>query len=406
MPLSDTALRAAKPAEKPYRLFDGDGLYLEVSPAGGRLWRLKYRFEGKEKRLALGAYPEVGLKDARARKDEARKLLSNGVDPGEARKAAKSARAASLANSFEAVSIEWLARQKPKWSDSYYTKVNARLKQNVWPWIGRAPVADLRASAVLEVLRKIEDRNAHDMAGRVRETIGQVMRYAVATGRAEYDPTPSLKGALTAHVTRHMASVTDPVRVGEILRAFEAFNGTHTVKTALLLSPLLFARPGELRNMRWADLDLKAGLWMLPAARMKMRQEHIVPLPAQAIELINGMTEYSGHLEHVFPGARDPKRAMSDAAINAALRRLGIDTKEELTGHGFRAMARTILRERLGFEAEWIEAQLSHTKKGVLGAAYDRTQFLEQRTRMMAEWADYLDKLKQGAEIIPIPRRA
>lgn len=404
MALTDAAIRTAKPAQKPYKLTDGKGLFVLVHPNGSKYWRLKYRYDGKEKTLALGVYPETLLKEARQRCDDARKLLANDVDPGTVKKAQKAARLADAENSFKAVSIEWLSKQKPAWSECHYDRVYARLENNVWPKLGKLPISSIKPVAVLEALREIEKRNAHYMAGRVKETVGQVMRYAVATGRAEYDPTPSLKGALTAHTTKHMASVTDPKRVGELLRMFDAFSGTHAVRVALNLAPLVFARPGELRQMRWAELDLDGKLWDLPRGRMKMRESHLVPLSTQAVALIEAMRPHSGHLEHVFPGARDPKRPMSNAAINAALQRLGIDTQEELTGHGFRAMARTILRERLGFDSEWVEAQLSHKKQGALGSAYDRTTFIEQRKEMMQAWADYLDKLKAGAEVIPFPK--
>ena len=394
MALSELKIKAAKPMDKPYKLADEKGMYLQVQPTGGKLWRMNYRFDGKRKTLAIGIYPDVTLAAARAKRDEARRQLTNGVDPSSYKREAKKARLKSVANSFKAVSLEWLQTQRQIWSPDHYNRIMARLDNNVWPWMGNTPVADVRAAGILDVLRRIEKRQAFYMAGRVRETIGKVMCFAVATGRAEIDPTPSLRGALTVHVEKHMASVTDPTRVGELLRMFDAFSGTHTVRSALLLAPYVFARPGELRKMRWADLDLDGGLWELDRGSMKMRRDHIVPLSKQAVELIRDMEPLNGHLEYVFAGARDPKRPMSDAAVNAAMRRLGIDTQEELTGHGFRAMARTILRERLKYEAEVIECQLSHAKKGDLGDAYDRTQFLDERVSMMQAWADYLDKIK------------
>lgn len=402
-PLSDALIRKAKPLEKPYKLFDGGGLFVLVNPNGSKYWRMKYRIVGKERLLSIGIYPDVPLMDARSRRDEAKRMIAAGIDPCEAKRAQRAAIRDAAENSFKAVSLEWLAAQKPGWSQGHYDRVYARLENNAWPKLGKLPVSSIKPVTVLDALREIEKRNAHYMAGRVKETIGQVMRYAVATGRAEYDPTPSLKGALTAHVTKHMASVTDPKQVGEILRMFDAFSGSHTVRVALNLAPLVFARPGELRQMRWDELDLDGKLWDLPRGRMKMRESHLVPLSTQAVALIEEMRPHSGHLEHVFPGARDPKRAMSNAAINAALRRLGIDTQDELTGHGFRAMARTILRERLGFDSEWVEAQLSHKKQGALGNAYDRTTFIEQRKKMMQAWADYLDDLKAGGKVIRLP---
>lgn len=403
MTIKDTAARNAKPREKQCKLTDEKGLFLLVHPNGSKYWRMKYRIGGKEKTLSIGVYPEISIKDARTARDEARKMIAEGIDPSAEKKANKAARVEAVANSFKAVSIEWLDRQKPKWTEKHHGRVQARLENNVWPWLGAMPVSDIKASHILSVLRRVEERGANYMAGRVRETVGNVMCYAVATGRAEIDPTPSLRGALTVHVTKHMASVTDPAKVGEILRAFDAFTGTLAVRTALLLAPLVFSRPGELRQMRWVDLDLEAGLWELDRGNMKMRRDHIVPLSTQAISLIKEMHPFSGHLEYVFPGARDPKRPMSDAAINAALRRIGIDTQNELTGHGFRAMARTILRERLRFDAEVIECQLSHAKAGALGGAYDRTQFLDERIAMMQAWANYLDDLKAGGKVIRLP---
>ncbi len=396
MSLSDLAVKSAKPKDKAYKLVDGRGLCLLVSPTGAKYWRFNYRFDGKQKTLAVGVYPVVTLKDARERCEAARKLIEAEVDPSSNKKARRKSRVEAAANSFEVVSREWLETQKPKWTENHYKRVFARLEKNVWPKIGKLPISQIKPLTVLDVLRVVEKRGAHYMAGRVKESIGNVMRYAIVTGRAEYDPTPSLKGALTVHVEKHMASVTDPKRVGQLLRAFEAFTGTHAVRVALNLAPYVFARPGELRQMQWADLQLKGKkpVWSLDRGSMKMRRDHAVPLSKQAVALIKEMEPFSGHLDYVFPGARDPKRPMSDAAINAALRRLGIDTQDELTGHGFRAMARTILRERLKFDAEVIECQLSHAKQGPLGAAYDRTLFMDDRFKMMQQWADYLDGLR------------
>lgn len=396
MALTELKVKAAKPQPKPYKLADERGMYLYVYPAGGKLWRMDYRFDGKRKTLAIGAYPDVSLATARSRRDEARSKIANGVDPSAFKKAVKAARLLSVENSFKAVGLEWIEKQRSRWSEKHFELMFNRLDHHVYPFIGSAPVADVKAPAVLGVLQRLEHRRRLHTAERVKQVIGMVMRYAVATGRAEYDPTPSLKGAIETHTGKHMASVTDPVRVGAILRMFDAFDGTLTVRTALFLAPLVFCRPGELRQMRWSQLNLDEGLWELDRGSMKMRREHIVPLSRQAIELIRGIEPFSGHLEFVLPNARNPKRAMSDAAVNAGMRRLGIDTQEELTGHGFRAMARTIIRERLKFDAEIIECQLSHAKKGALGDAYDRTQFLPERIEMMQAWADYLDDLKAG----------
>lgn len=402
--LTELKVRAAKPQEKPYKLTDEKGLYLQVQPTGAKYWRQKYRFDGKQKTLAFGIYPEIGIADARERRDEARKLLAKGIDPSVEKRAQKAERAVKIANSFELVAREWWEKQKPLWTEKHANKILNRLEKNAFPWLGKVPVAEIDAPAVLSVLRKIEDRQAFYMAGRVRETIGQVMRYAVATGRTKHDPVPALKDALTVHVEKHMASVTDPSRVGALLRKFDGFAGTHTVSCALRLAPLVFGRIGELRHMQWSDLDLEGGLWSLPAEAMKKREPHLVPLSKQSVAILREMQPVSGHLNYVFPSIRKPaEKPMSENTINVALRRLGIDTQEELTGHGFRAMARTILHERLGFDPDWIEAQLSHAKKGALGSAYDRTRFIDQRIKMMQSWADYLDKLKVGAEVISFP---
>ena len=402
LPLSPLQIKNAKPKDKPYRMFDGAGLYVEVSPSGGKLWRMKYTFNGAEKRVSFGAFPAVSLADARIKRDEAKALLAKGVDPSLQKQIDKKIKVERAGNTFDVVAKEWLKKQSPGWSAKYTNLVTKRLDLYAVPSLGALPVADIAAPAVLEALRKIESRGKHSTAKRVKQVIGMVMRYAVATGRAKFDPTPSLNGALTAHVTKHHASVTDPKHVGEVLRMFDAFSGSHTVRVALHLAPLVFARPIELRMMRWEELDLDGKLWDLPRGRMKMRESHLVPLSTQAVALIEEMKPHSGHLEYVFPGGRDPKRPMSDAAINAALRRMGIDTQEELTGHGFRAMARTMLRERLRFDSEVIECQLSHKKQGAHGGAYDRTKWLEERVVMMQAWADYLDKLKSGGEVIQL----
>ena len=400
MTLTDTAIRSAKPSTKPARLFDGGGMYLEVSPSGGKLWRLKYRFAGKEKLLSFGAYPAVSLKEARERRDEAKKLLSNGVDPGEVKKAQKAASQERAANSFEAVAREWMTRWKADKAASHYSKVIARLENDVFPWLGGVPVNDVTAPMVLAILRRIEGRGAIDTTHRAKENISQVMRYAIATGRAERDPCPDLRGALAPVRHRHMAAITTPAEVGGILRAIDAFNGTYTVRAALLLAPMLFVRPGELRAMKWADIDLEKGEWGYLVSKTKT--DHLVPLAKQAVMILRDLHPLTGRHEHVFPGARDPHRAMSNAAINAALRRLGYDTKTEMTGHGFRAMARTLLAEELHFPPEVIEHQLAHKVPDALGTAYNRTKFLKERRAMMQAWADYLDRLKAGAEVIPL----
>jgi integrase len=401
MALSDVAVRNAKPATKPVRLFDGGGLYLEVTPAGGKLWRLKYRFSGKEKLLALGKYPEVSLKDARDRRDEARKLLANEVDPSLNRKQQKAAKAVRAANSFEAVAREWIAKYTPTWAASHTNKIVRRLEMYVYPWLGGRPIAEITAAELLAMARRIESKGAIETAHRAVQNCGQVFRYAVVTGRAERDPTGDLRGALQPVTSRHMAAVTEPRKVAELLRTFDTYQGTLTVRCALQLAPLVFVRPGELRTAAWEEIDLDAAEWRYIAS--KKGNAHIVPLSRQAVAILREIQALTGDGRYVFPSARSGERPMSDNAILAAMRRLGI-AKDEMSGHGFRAMARTILDEVLGFRPDLIEHQLAHAVRDPNGRAYNRTAHLPERRKMMQQWADYLDKLKTGAEIIPLHR--
>lgn len=397
MALTDTTIRNAKPGPKPIRLFDGGGLYLEVSPAGGKLWRLKYRIDGKEKRLALGTYPTTSLKDARSKRDEARKLLAAGIDPG--RKAEK---AEPAPDTFEAVAREWFSRHLEAKAPGHRDKVVRRLERDVFPHLGSRPVAEIKAPEILAVVRRIEARNVLETAHRALQNIGQVIRYAVATGRAEADPTQSLRGALAPWKPQHMAAPTDPAKVGEILRALDAFSGGPVVGAALRLLPLVFVRPGELRTMRWEQIDFEAKEWRYTVSKTKT--DHLVPLSRQALAILEDIRPLTGHLPGgwVFPGGRSPKSPMSNAAINAAYRRLGIDTRNELTGHGWRAAARTLLHENLNYPPEIIEHQLAHSVPDTLGRAYNRTRFIAERRKMMQAWADYLHTLKAGAEVIPM----
>ena len=399
MPLTYQAIKKAKPADKPFKLFDEKGLFVIVTPAGGKWWRLKYRIAGKEKLLALGTYPDVGLARAREKRDEARKLLADGIDPGELRKATKTQQAERAANSFEAVAREWFAKHLADKAENHREKVIRRLEKDVFPWLGGRPIAEITAPELLATIRRIEARGAVDTSHRVMQSCGQIFRYAVATGRAERDPTSDLRGALQPVKTEHLPALVEPKAVGELLRAIDGFRGSFQVQCALRLAPMLFVRPGELRKAKWADFDLDRAEWRYLATKTKT--EHIVPLASQAVAILRELQPLSGHREHVFPG-REPAKPMSDAAINAALRRMGYDTKTEITGHGFRAMARTLLHEELGFAPEAIEHQLAHKVPDTLGAAYNRTKFLKQRTAMMQAWADYLDKLKAGADVIPL----
>ena len=397
MPLTDVAIRSVKPTEKTQRLFDGAGLYLEISPAGGKWWRFKYRFEGKEKRLSLGTYPDVGLKDAREHRDGLRRQLANGVDPGINRKMQKEARAQRAADSFETIAREWYSMNLPTWAASHASKIIRRLEVDVFPWLGCKAIAEISAPDVLKVLRRIESRGTLDTAHRARSNCSQVFRYAIQTGRAERDPVPDLRGALPALRQGNFASITEPTKVAELLRAMDGFKGTFVVKSALLLSPLFFVRPGELRRAQWSEFNFDKAEWRYFVTKTKT--EHLVPLATQAVAILQELYALTGHGAHVFPG-RDPKQPMSEAAVNAALRRMGYDTKTEITGHGFRAMARTILHEELEQKPEVIEHQLAHKVPDALGSAYNRTKFLKERRAMMQLWANYLDKLKSGAEII------
>lgn len=407
--LTDTAIKKAKPGEKPKRMFDGGGLYLEVATSGGKLWRFKYRFEGKEKRQALGVYPDTSLVKAREKRDKARRLLADGIDPGEHQKVQKAAKVALSANSFEAIGREWFAKMKPEWADSHADKIMARLERDVFPWLGKRPIAEMTAVEVLTTLKRISDRGAKDTAKRAQQDCGGVFRYAIQTGRASYNPIPDLRGALPTAIGGNFAAITDPVKVGELLRAIEGFKGTFIVKCALRLSPFLFVRPGELRQAKWADFDLDKAEWKFLVSKIKKTEEpkiHVVPLASQAVAILRELHALTGDGEFVFPGARSNGRAMSEAAVNAALRRMGYDTKTEITGHGFRAMARTILHEVHGIAPEVIEHQLAHKVPDALGTSYNRTKFLPARRAMMQQWADYLDKLKAGAEVISLHSNA
>ena len=399
MPLTDTAIRNAKPADKARKLFDGGGLYLEVAPSGGKWWRLKYRYGGKEKRLSLGVYPDVSLKDARERRDEARKLLANDIDPSEHRQAQKAAKEDRAANSFEVVAREWHAKHLPSWTDKHAETIIRRLELNVFPWLGGKPIADITAPQLLQVIRRIEERGALETAHRVLGCCGQVFRYAVATGRAERDPSGDLRGALPPVKSQHFAAVTEPDQIAAVLRAIDGYEGTLPVRCALRLAPLVFVRPGELRKAEWADIDLDAVEWRYTVT--KTNTPHIVPLSRQAVAILRELQPLTGCGRYVFPSARSASRPMSDNAVLAAMRRMGIG-KEEMSGHGFRAMARTILDEVLGFRPDYIEHQLAHAVRDPNGRAYNRTAHLPERHKMMQAWADYLDKLKTGAKVIPL----
>ena len=399
MALSDITIRNAREKAKPYKLSDSGGLFILIATTGGKLWRYSYRFDGKQKTLALGAYPDTGLKEARELHAAARKLLAAGIDPNENRKSTNAAKKLNAANSFELVAREWWQSYMKNKAESHKEKVIRRFELYLFPWLGKKPISEITAPQVLEVIKRIEKQNKLETAHRTLQAAGQVFRYAVQNGMTIRDVTPDLKGALPATTVKHMAAFTEPKDVANLLRAFDAFNGTLTVGCALKLSPLVFARPGELRRAKWAHIDLEAGTWQYLVSKTKT--DHIVPLSTQALAILREIHPLSGHGEYVFQGGHSPLKPMSESAVNAALKRMGYDTQKDITGHGFRAMARTILHERLNIDPYIIEHQLAHKVPDALGAAYNRTKFIEQRTAMMQAWADYLDELKAGAEILP-----
>ncbi|VVD29945.1 tyrosine-type recombinase/integrase [Paraburkholderia dioscoreae] len=400
MALTDLAVRSAKPAEKQQKLFDSGGLFLLITPAGGKRWVLKYRINGKEKSLALGMYPEVSLVEARKRRDAAREKLASDIDPGEAKKADKRAAKLAAANSFEAVALAWMDERRPYVESAQYDKTLARFKNDAFPWLGKRPISEIEAPEILDALKRVDSRGARFTAHRLRGEISRVFRFGIKEGFCKSDPARDLMGAIPPAQTIHFASITEPTKVGEMLRAFDGFNGTFPVLCALKLAPMLFVRPGELRQAEWTEFDLDKAEWRYHVS--KTRTEHLVPLSTQAVAILRSLHSLTGSGQYVFPGARDRKRPMSEAAINAALRRLGYDTRTEITGHGFRAMARTILHEELEQKPEVIEHQLAHAVPDNLGGAYNRTKFIKERRAMMQKWADYLDGIKAGAQIIPI----
>ena len=398
MPLTDTAIRNAKPKDKPYKLSDEKGLYLLVNKAG-KYFRYDYRFNKKRKTLALGVYPDVSLKEAREKNNEARKLLQDDIDPAQYKKETKSMRIVQAANSFEAIAREWFTKNIHTWTEGHSRTIISRLENNVFPWLGSRPIAETTAPEILTVLRRIEDRGAMETAHRVKQICGQVFRYAIATGRAERDPSTDLRGALPPTKPKHMATITNPKKVGELLRAIDGYEGHLITRCALRLAPLVFVRPGELRHAEWGEINLEQAEWKIPAEKMKMRSPHIVPLASQAVAIFKEIQPLTGHGRFIFPSLRSTDRPMSNNTILAALRRMGY-AKEEMSGHGFRAMASTILHEQ-GWPSDIIERQLAHAEKNSIKAAYNHAQHLPKRRKMMLAWADLLDGLKADTKILP-----
>ena len=403
MPLTETKIRAVKATEKPLKLFDGGGLYLLVSPNGGRWWRLKYRFDRRERGFSLGVYPDVSLKQARERRDEARRSLAAGVDPSAQRLTAKVARECT----FQAVAHEWLKLQetppahfkRAPLAPVTLAKARWMLHEFLIPEIGSRPISNVAAPELLAALQKVEKRGTHETARRTKQLAGRVFRYAVATGRATRDPSGDLRGALAPVVTRNHPAITEPARIGALLRAIGDYEGQPVTGSALKLAPLVFVRPGELRGAEWSEFELDSAEWRIPAERMKMREAHIVPLSKQAVEILQGLKKLTGSGRYVFPSLRGHARPMSENTVNAALRRLGY-SKEEMTGHGFRALASTCLNEQ-GWSPDLIELQLAHAERNKVRAAYNRASRLPERRNMMQAWADYLDQLR--AQRVPTP---
>lgn len=388
--LTDSGIRAAKCGPSPYRLADGDGLYLLVSEAGTKLWRLRYRHQGRESMVGLGEYPTVSLAAARAKRDEVRRQLSDGIDPAAAKRAQRDAHA----DTFKAIAEEWLAKQP--FSPKTLEKARWTLNDLLYPWIGNKPVASLTAPEVLQVIRRIEARGRHETAHRTKQRIGQVLRYAIATGRAERDVTADLRGALTPLTVTNRPAITDPAKVGELLRAIDGYTGQPTTEAAMKLAPLVFVRPGELRAAEWSEFDLDSNepTWRIPARRMKMGDNHVVPLSVQAVAILKALIPFTGNGRLVFPSLTDRERPLSENSITAGLRRMGYDGRT-MTWHGFRSTASTLLNER-GYHPDLIELQLAHMERNRVRAAYNRAQRLPERRLMMQWWADYLDALKAG----------
>lgn len=393
MPLTATTVRNAKSSEKPRRIFDSKGLYLEVSPKGGKWWRLKYRFQGKEKRISLGVYPDVSLKEAREKRDDARKLLAGGIDPSAARRAMRNRTRSVNSQSFEVVAREWFDKFSTTWADSHSSKIIRRLERDIFPWLGKIPTSEIGALELLSALRRIEERGAKETAHRALQNCGRVFRYAIATGRATRDPSQDLRGALAPVTPKHHSSITDPKAIGGLLRAIDGYEGSFVTQCALRLAPLVFVRPGELRQATWDEIDIERATWRIEAERMKSRQTHIVPLANQAAGIFDELHPVTGSGNFVFPGIRSIRRPMSENTINAALRRLGY-TKDEMTGHGFRSMASTVLNEQ-GWNHDAIERQLAHSEKNSVRAAYNYAEYLPERRKMMQSWADHLDALRR-----------
>ncbi len=393
-------IRNAKPRDKAYKLTDEKGLYVFIKPNGSKAWRLKYRFLGKEKTLSIGLYPEVTLAEAREARDNARKKLANQIDPGLAKQISKRNAREAAENSFETIAREWYVKFSTKWSPSHGERILKRLEKDIFPWIGQVPISEITAPELLAALRRMESRGAVETAHRAHQNCGQIFRYAIATGRAERDTSNDLKGAIPPAKKKHHASITNPNGIGELLRAIDGYQGQTITKCALRLAPLVFVRPGELRHAEWSEFNLTNAEWRIPAEKMKMRVMHIVPLSKQAIAILQELRPLTGNGKYLFPSVRSSKRPMSENTVLGALRRLGY-TSDEMTGHGFRSMASTLLNEQ-GWNPDAIERQLAHGERNTVRAAYNYAEYLPERKKMMQRWADYLDKLRNQNAIVSL----
>lgn len=404
MSLTDVQIRNAKPANKQYKLAAGKGLYLVVSAKGGKWWRVRYRFAGKQKELSVGTYPDVSLKLAASRRDDIRQKLENGIDPSKERKLQKITAKHANERTFEVIARDWIDKFGADWTDKYRKLTTSRLEQNAFPWIGDSDIDSITAPELLILLRKVEARGALETAHRVRKLSSCVFRYAIANGLAQRDPAADLIGALPPTKTKHLASITDPKKVGALLRAIDGYDGQFITKCALKLSALVMLRPVNIRSARWDDIDLDAAQWKIPMGSMKMRRTHIVPLSSQAMDILKEVKQLTGRGEFVFPSIRTKQRPMSENTLTAALRRLGY-SGEEMTAHGFRSMASTMLHEQ-GYNSDWVERQLAHVDGNSVRASYNYAQYLTERKKMMQDWADYLDALRSGGDVVAIKSKS
>lgn len=407
IPLTAVKVKTVKPTEKEQNLFDGGGLYLHVRSIkygrdgkllpGSKLWRLKYRYGGKARKLSLGSYPAVSLEEARQKRQEVKELIAKGIDPQEMRRQAKAEKVVDpQGEMFGKIAMDWYRIAETGWSKNHARTVLSRIERDVLPALGHKLIAEITTRDVLDTLRRVEDRQAYETAHRIRTIIGQIFSFALISGvdRVLNNPASGLSKALRKPETKHMAAILDPDKLGQLLRDIDAYAGVYITKCALRLTPMLFVRPGELRTAEWQNVDLDGARWRIPAARMKLKRDHVVPLARQAVEILRDLHMYTGDGKYVFPG-RTASRVMSGNTVNSALRTMGW-SGETVTAHGFRATARTLLHEKLGFNPDAIEAQLAHDVPDRLGSAYNRTKHLDERIRMMQEWADFLDGLKSS----------